>query len=406
MNWDALSRLATGRKNDLFIEDIECRRKQIADTVNGKRVLIIGGAGSIGSSTVLQMARFNPRALHVVDQNENNLAELVRDIRSQKEGFLVSDFQALPIDFGSPVMRRLLKEQPSYDFVLNFAALKHVRSEKDTLSILHMLDTNIIKQARLLGWLAEKSSPLRYFCVSTDKAANPVNMMGASKRLMEHVIFSSAVYPGTRAVITSARFANVAFSDGSLLYSWLRRMEKRQPVVVPLETKRFFISLREAGQICVIAGTCAPDRTIVIPRLQPENDLRELFDIAIAFLRFQGFDPHECHSEEEAKASIDADLACGRYPLLLTPLDTSGEKPYEEFVGKGENSEEIGLPNLLAIHFRSCKDRLVKTLLSSIEQCLYHSDVEINKDSIIQLIRTVVPEFHHSETGKNLDSQM
>ena len=406
MNGDALSRLATGRKHDLFIEDVECCRKQIADAVNGKRVLIIGGAGSIGSSTVLQIAHFIPRSLHVVDQNENNLAELVRDIRSQKEGFPVSDFRALPIDFGSPVMRRLVKEQPSYDFVLNFAALKHVRSEKDTLSLLQMLDTNIIKQARLLEWLAEKSSPLRYFCVSTDKAANPVNMMGASKRLMEHVIFSSEACEGAGAVITSARFANVAFSDGSLLYSWLRRMEKRQPVVVPRKTKRFFISLREAGQLCVIAGTCAPDRTIVIPRFHPEKDLRELFDIATAFLRFQGFDPHECHSEEEAKASIDADLACGRYPLLLTPLDTSGEKPYEEFIGKGERGEEIGLPNLLAIYFRGFKDGRVKAFLSSIEQFLEHANVEMSKDHIIQLIKSVVPEFQHNETGKSLDNQM
>lgn len=406
MRLDLLSSLATGRQHDLFTEDVESSCKQIAGSITGKRVLIIGGAGSIGSSTVFQIVRFMPRSLHVVDQNENSLAELVRDLRSQKEVCPVADFRALPIDFGSPVMCRLIKEQPCYDLVLNFAALKHVRSEKDTYSILQMLNTNIIKPARLLGWLAEKRGTLRYFCVSTDKAANPVNLMGASKRLMEHVIFSGEATGDIDTVITSARFANVAFSDGSLLYSWLRRLEKRQPIAVPLNTRRFFISLREAGQICLIAGTCAPDRTIVIPRLQPEKDLRKLSDIAIEFLRLQGLEPHECHSEEEAKASVGPDLDRGRYPLLLTPLDTSGEKPYEEFIGQEENSQEIGLQNLLAVSYRSCKIGSVKTFLSLVEQHLCDSGMETKKDEIVKWIIAVVPELHHVETSKNLDNRM
>lgn len=403
---DSLSSLATGRQHDLFAEDVEICCKQIESSIRGKRVLIIGGAGSIGSSTLLQIAHFVPRSLHVVDQNENSLSELVRDLRNQQEACCVVDFRALPIDCGSLVMHRLIKEQPCYDLVMNFAALKHVRSEKDTYSILQMLDTNIIKPACLLGWLAEKHGTLRYFCVSTDKAANPINLMGASKRLMEHVIFSGVAFENIDALITSTRFANVAFSDGSLLYSWIRRLEKRQPIVVPLNTKRFFISLREAGQICLIAGTCAPDRSVVIPRFQPEKDLRELSDIAIAFLRLHGFEPHECHSEEEAKASMRSDPARGRYPLLLTPLDTSGEKPYEEFIGQGENSKEIGLPNLLAVSYHSRKAGSVKTFLSSLKQHLYNLDMEIKKDEIIKWVMTVVPEFHHIETGKNLDNRM
>lgn len=406
MRLDSLSRWATGRQHDMFTEDVESCRKQIADSLSGKRVLIIGGAGSIGCATVLQIARFVPRSLHVVDQNENGLAELVRDLRSQPEGCPVADFRVLPIDFGSSVMHRLIKEQASYDLVLNFAALKHVRSEKDTHSILQMLDTNIMKPARLLGWLAGKSGTLRYFCVSTDKAANPVNLMGASKRLMEHVILSGEAIENIGAAITSARFANVAFSDGSLLYSWCRRLEKRQPLVVPRDTKRFFISLQEAGQICLVAGTCAPDRTIVIPRFQPEKNLLELSDIAIAFLRLQGFEPHECHTEEEARVSLGPDLERGRYPLLMTPLDTSGEKPYEEFIGQGETDKEIGLPNLLAVNYQSCKTGSVKKFLSLLKQHLNDSDMEIKKDEIVKWIISVVPEFHHVETGKNLDSRM
>ncbi len=406
MRLDSLSRWATGRKHDMFTEDVESCRKQIADSINGKRILVIGGAGSIGCATVLQIARFVPRSLHVVDHNENSLAELVRDLRSQQEGCPVADFQVLPIDFGSPVMHRLIKEQPCYDLVLNFAALKHVRSEKDTNSILQMLDTNVIKPARLLGWLAEKNGTVRYFCVSTDKAANPVNLMGASKRLMEHVILSGEAGEQIDAVIASARFANVAFSDGSLLYSWLRRLEKCQPIVAPRNTKRFFISLQEAGQICLVAGAYAPDRTIVIPRLQPEKDLLELSEIAFAFLRLHGFEPHECQTEEEAKKSLGSDMERGRYPLLITPLDTSGEKPYEEFIGQGETDKEIGLPNLLAVNYQSCKTGSVKNFLSLLKQHLNDSDMEIKKDEIVKWIISVVPEFNHVETGKNLDSRM
>jgi FlaA1/EpsC-like NDP-sugar epimerase len=405
VDWDSLSNLATGRQKTLFSEDVESCHSQIEDTVKGKRVLVIGGAGSIGSSTVLQLASFGPSSLHVVDQNENNLAELVRDIRNQQEPFNVIDFQALPIDFGSPIMARLIKEQSPYNIVMNFAAIKHVRSEKDTYSVLQMLDTNVIKPVRLISWLDQRGGVGRYFCVSTDKAANPVNLMGASKRLMEHIIFSGEV-SDISASITSARFANVAFSDGSLLFSWLRRLEKNQPLVVPLNTKRFFISTREAGQICLIAGTCAPDRTILIPRFQPEKDLKELRDIAISFLRMMGFEPHEYLSEEEAKSSIDSDRATGKYPLLLTPLDTSGEKSYEEFVGSGEYTKEVGFTNLLAIPYEDCSNSPLRKTISSIMRDLNNSNLHLDKEQIIKLIMSVIPEFHHIETKKYLDNRM
>jgi len=403
---DDLASLATERGYDLFAEDIEDHRSAIADSINGKRVLVIGGAGSIGSATVREIARFATAALHVVDQNENSLAELVRDLRSSNENFYLSNFKTIPLDFGSFIMRRYLNEKQRYDYVLNFAAFKHVRSEKDIYSVLQMLDTNILKLARLLKWLEEKGGTQRYFCVSTDKAANPANLMGASKRLMEHVIFSGEIANKLQANITSARFANVAFSDGSLLYSWLRRLEKRQPLSVPKDTKRFFISLHEAGQICLLASFCTPHRNLLIPRFMPDKDLRNLQSIAEKLLYYFDYKPHLCSSETEAKNSLEADVANGRYPLLLTPLDTSGEKSLEEFIGKNETVIEIGMKNLQAIEYLPTKRGAVRDLITRIEECVANTDKPIAKEEVVHLISKIVPEFTHIDSHKELDARM
>ncbi len=357
MDTQTLAEIGTGRYTSLFEEDVDRSREMIASRLDGRRVLVIGGAGSIGAATVHELTRFRLGSLHVVDQNENGLAELVRDLRSRPEGLEISDFQTWPVDFGSPIMHQLIRDQPAYDAVLNFAAIKHVRSEKDTCSLLQMLDTNVVKPARLLRWLESKGHNLRYFCVSTDKAANPVNLMGASKRAMEHIIFSGEVASDFRGDITSARFANVAFSDGSLLFSWLRRMEKRQPLAVPRDTRRFFVSLRESGQLCLLAAICAPDRHLLIPRLDAQHDLRSLEDVVISLLHRRGYEPHFYDTEAEAKARFEGDAAQGRYPVLRTALDTSGEKPYEEFIGNGESSAEIGMANLLAVNYRALPPR-------------------------------------------------
>ncbi|MFH1741486.1 MAG: polysaccharide biosynthesis protein, partial [bacterium] len=220
-----LSSLATGRSKDLFQDDFDANIDILAERVSGARVLVIGGAGSIGSSTVKILSRYRPRALHIVDQNENGLVELVRSLRSDVEPLRVEDFRTLPLDYGAPVMRQFLNDSGPYDMVLNFAALKHVRSEKDLFSLTQLLDTNIIKQMHFMGWLTAQNTHFDYFCVSTDKAARPVSMMGASKRVMEHLIFSDDIVQGFAAEVTSARFANVAFSDGSLLYGFQKRME-------------------------------------------------------------------------------------------------------------------------------------------------------------------------------------
>ena len=304
MDVASLSSLATGRSESLFAADVESRREELLPRLGGRRILVVGGSGSIGTATVAAIAAYRPQSLHVVDQNENTLAELVRTLRSDPAGLAVPDFRCLPIDFGSTIMQRMLRESPAYDYVLNFAALKHVRSEKDVCSLLQMLDTNLLKQTRLLRWLAEKGGLNRYFCVSTDKAANPVNLIGHSKRAMEHVVFSGEIAPALIAETVSARFANVAFSDGSLLDGFLKRLQKRQPLAVPRQTRRYFISLVEAGQICLLAAFSAPHRHTLVPRLDPAADLHDLQDVAEAVLRCAGFEPALYHDEAEARTRV------------------------------------------------------------------------------------------------------
>jgi FlaA1/EpsC-like NDP-sugar epimerase len=402
----SLSPLATGRTESLFATDVESRRGELLSRIRGSRILVVGGSGSIGAATVAAVTAYSPASVHVIDQNENTLVELVRTLRSDPAGLSVADFRCLPIDFGSTIMERLLKETPAYDYVLNFAALKHVRSEKDVFSLLQMLDTNLVKQARLLRWLTERGGLRRYFCVSTDKAANPVNLMGASKRVMEHLVFSREAVPSFAADAVSARFANVAFSDGSLLDGFLKRLQKRQPLAVPRQTRRYFISLVEAGQICLLAAFCAPSGHIVVPRLDPSSDLHDLESVAAAVLRRAGFEPAVYHDEAEARTRVAADVDSGRYPLLLAPLDTSGEKPYEEFLGNNETAVEIGMKELLAVAYVPTSPGAVATLVNELEQYLATPRLPVDKSTLVARLAAVVPQFCHVETGKTLDQRM
>jgi len=402
-----LAQTATHRAESLFAADYAGGLDRIRQQLSGARALVIGGAGSIGSSVVRQLCQLEMAALHVVDQSENSLVELTRDLRNSGQRLAPADLQWLPLDFGSPVMQRFLASTKPYDFVLNFAAIKHVRSEKDVTSVLHMLDVNVLSQHRLLGWIHASNPQARYFSVSTDKAANPVNLMGASKRLMEHVMFAGAAGGSTPLRATSARFANVAFSDGSLLQGWLQRLAKGQPLAVPRSTRRFFVSLEEAGQLCVLAALCQADRQILVPRLSPEADLHDLEHVAEAFLRLQGFESARYTDAARAIADVSKEKAAGRYPLLVTPLDTSGEKPYEEFVGSNETSVEVGLPNLLAVQYRSLeRPAVLSALLGTLATLIADVTRPVSKQDLVDLVGGVVEEFAHVETGKRLDDRV
>lgn len=326
-----------GRARSLFADDLAAARPALDAAIGGSRILVIGGAGSIGSHTLATLARHKPAALHVVDHNENGLADLVRGIRAADEPFEVEDFLTLPFDYGgAPFALWLRSRGADYDHVLNFAALKHVRSEKDAYSILAMLETNVVKLVRLARLMAGAPRLRRLFCVSTDKAANPSSMMGATKRLMEHALF--APEPGWPAgtSVTSARFANVALSNGSLLQSWQMRLALGQPMACPQGCRRFFVSLAESGHLCTLAAFLGEDRSILIPALDPGRHLMLLEDVADAFLAAQGYEAEFTTDEAEARRNVAALAARGRWPVLLTPLDTAGEKPYEEFVALNE----------------------------------------------------------------------
>jgi FlaA1/EpsC-like NDP-sugar epimerase len=386
-----------------FTADLVRYQRELSDAVRAKRVLVVGGGGSIGSSTVALIADLAPACLHVVDLSENYLAELVRDLRGRPQGLSVADFRTLPLDYGGPIMRRFLAEAAGYQLVLNFAALKHVRSEKDPFSLLQMLDINVVRHVRFKQWLAQYGHAQRYFAVSTDKAANPTSLMGASKRLMEDVVFDVAL-PAS-GVATSARFANVAFSNGSLLQGFLTRLAKQQPLAVPRDTRRYFVSLREAGEICLLSSLIAPAQHVMYPKLDQEAALMPLEQVAVAVLDWAGYQPQYFEDEASARQAVGDASASKRWPLLLTPLDTSGEKPFEEFVADGETSVEVGFDTLAAV--RHAPGRAVELgLYDRLAGYLEATDRTVTKAEIVALIAEGVPGLQHRETGRSLDERL
>jgi FlaA1/EpsC-like NDP-sugar epimerase len=401
-NSEELDALVVRRTDSLFAPDVVTRGDAIRDRVRGRRVLVVGGGGSIGSVTTRLVLGYQPAAVHVVDQSENYLAELVRDLRSGAADIGAADLRMLPVDYGSPVMERLLRESAPYDIVLNFAALKHVRSEKDVYSLLQMLDTNIVRHARFKQWLSAHGHAETYFAVSTDKAANPSSLMGASKRLMEDLVFGSFVAHSKST--TSARFANVAFSNGSILQSFLQRLSRRQPLAVPRDTRRYFVSQREAGDLCILAAFQTPDQHIAFPRMEPETELQDLQAVATRVLNRFGFTPELTEDEAAARRDVGALAREGRWPLLLTPLDTSGEKPYEEFIGKNETAVEIGMNAVRAIGHRSSLAP-EQGLFQQLERLINDASTSATKADIVNAIRHAVPNFHHTETGRDLDQR-
>jgi FlaA1/EpsC-like NDP-sugar epimerase len=398
-----LDKIASGRDRSLFDQDMSARSSELSGQIEGRRVLVVGGAGTIGAATTSLLLAYKPAAVHVVDAAENGLAELTRDLRSRTGPAITAELRFLPLDFGSASMERVLRSERGYDLVLNFAAQKHVRSEKDLPSLLHLLDTNVVKTRRLLAWLARYGHTARCFCVSTDKAANPSSLMGASKRLMEQVLFAAA---DKLVGATTARFANVAFSNGSLLQSFLIRVSRRQPLAVPRDTRRYFISAEEAAQICLLAAVIAPTSFIVFPRLDPGQHLRPLLDIARGTLGYLGFQPALYDDPEAARNCVAKEIERGRYPVLVTELDTSGEKSYEEFVAVGETVSEIGMATLGGVRHEGPPAEELDHVLTFLEQAVSDASAALAKTDVVAMLTRVIPGFQHVETGRSLDDRI
>lgn len=390
----------TGRNQSLFLADLEKNRETLRARIQNKTVLVIGGAGSIGSSFVKQLLPFQPASLVVVDINENALAELTRDLRSTRGMYIPNDYVPYPIDFDAPVFRKMFIKRGGFDIVANFAAHKHVRSEKDIFSVEALLQNNVLHAKRLLDLLT-RFPPQTYFCVSTDKAANPVSIMGASKRIMEDVIFSySDSFP-----VKTARFANVAFSNGSLPAGFLARIQKLQPLSAPYDVKRYFVSPKESGQICLLACMLGNNREIFFPKLK-EAQMMTFDAIATALLREHGFEVLECSSDEEAIERAEVLRSGGRrYPVHYAVSDTSGEKPFEEFVTENETAQLQQFFSLGVITGKQIPDkRRIEGLYEEMSAAFKRDGV--TKNDIVSVMTSYLPEFSHVETGKSLDNKM
>jgi len=390
----------TFRPVSLFEDDLNKFHNELSEKINNKSVLVIGGAGTIGSSYIKAILKFKIKRLFVVDVNENGLTELVRDLRSSSQYNIPDDFKTYAINFGDPVFYKLLEAEGPFEIIVNFAAHKHVRSEKDVYSIEAMIENNVLRAKKLLDFIA-KNPPEHFFCVSTDKAANPVNVMGASKKLMEEVIMTyTEKFP-----IKTARFANVAFSDGSLLYGFIERFNKKQPLACPSDVKRFFVSPVESGQLCLIASILGESGDIFFPKLDMENGMLSFSEIAISLIKALGYIPDVCESEDEArqKASL-LNNESKLYPIYFLKSDTSGEKLFEEFYTEKEDLDVNTFLNIGVIkNYNKVSVEEIANIINDLDSLLLEKHDKID---IVNILKKYLPNFEHIETGKNLDQKM
>lgn len=390
----------TKRSRSMFIRDIESNREVLNSKISGKSVLVIGGAGSIGSSFIRALLPFKPASLVVVDTNENALAELTRDLRSTKGLYIPEDYLPYPMDYSSPVFEKMFRHHGGFDIVGNFSAHKHVRSEKDIYSVEALLQNNVLHAKLLLDLLGEYP-PEEYFCVSTDKAANPVNIMGASKRIMEDVIFSYS----DRFPVKTARFANVAFSNGSLPAGFIARISKLQPLSAPSDVRRYFVSPEESGQICLLSCILGENRAIFFPKLE-EAQMMTFDAIGSELLKAYGYEVLECASDNEAVEKAE-ELKNGSklYPVHYSVSDTSGEKPFEEFVTDEETADMDRFVSLGVITGKTIPDKQkIDELFIKLNDAFEKPDT--TKEEVVAIMQTYLPGFAHIETGRSLDSKM
>lgn len=388
-----------GRKKLLFSNDITRVENDLYKNVSNASFLIIGGAGSIGQAVTKEIFSRNPKKIHVIDLSENNLVELVRDIRS-KFGYIDGEFKTFALDIGSKEYDMFIDSDGKYDYVLNLSALKHVRSEKDPFTLMRMINTNIFNTAKTIEQSINKGVK-KYFCVSTDKAANPVNMMGASKRIMEMFLMKYS----DRIDISTARFANVAFSDGSLLHGFDQRLKKGQPIVAPNDIKRYFVIPKEAGELCLMSCIYGENRDVFFPKPSKELHLISFSDIAFKYLKDKGLEPYLCNSEEDARHFADSNKEKRSWPCYFSSSNTTGEKGFEEFYTKDEvlNLERF---SGIGIIKNDNNVNLSKTQYFEEEMSKLSDKPIWIKEDFVAIFKYMIPEFMHKETGKYLDSKM
>ena len=388
-----------GRETDLYREDLNSHKYKLLEIVRTSRFLVIGGAGTIGHAVCQEIFKRNPKALHVVDISENNMVELVRDLRSTV-GYGDGDFKTFAVDCGSVEFEALAEKEGPYDYVFNLSALKHVRSEKDPFTLMRMIMVNIFNTVKTLN-LAKKMGAKNYFCVSTDKAANPVNMMGASKRIMEMFLMRESLTQH----LSMARFANVAFSDGSLLHGFNQRFTKNQPISAPNDVRRYFVTPQESGELCLLSGLLGNNRDIFFPKLSEKLHLITFSDIASHYLRARGYQPFECESEDTARNRAEELIAKKQWPCYFFKSDTTGEKDFEEFFTDNEYLDINRFKTIGVIQNKPEFDESkLNEFMNGIETLREKGTWA--KDDIVKLYFGLLPEFAHKETGKYLDQRM
>jgi len=388
-----------GRTAPLFSKDVATWEKELSAIVASSRFLVIGGAGSIGSAVVYELFRRNPKLLHVVDISENNMVELVRNLRSSL-GYIDGDFATFAIDCGSDIFDSFILSGQGYDYVFNLSALKHVRSEKDPFTLMRMIDVNIFNTDKTVVQ-SKKSGAKKYFCVSTDKAANPVNMMGASKRIMEMFLMRRSI----EMPISTARFANVAFSDGSLLYGFNRRIEKEQPLAAPNDVRRYFVTPQESGELCLMSCLLGENRDVFFPKLDHNLNLITFSEIAERYLHNLGYDPVLCGTENDARKRMPELKSQKKYPVYFFKSDTTGEKDFEEFYTESENLDMERFNAMGIIKNEAVYDSEKLKSFSDEIQSLRKKGLW-SRAELIELFNYMIPEFNHKETGKFLDGKM